>query len=271
MTAKSQSSLAPTLLRNQQYSGTVATVLYNWPIFIGILLFSLSAVVVTPVLAAPWHWVVLGAGLLGLIVMANILIGAFIAYDWGQSREYERLAELGNIPEANVVIDVTAGKLRGSRGLLPLLKGGHYFVVDIFDPAKMADQALRRARRMEPPLEADRRIYKRRATPDTLPIPHRWADVVYCSFSLHELNEAADRDAIFKEFHRILKPDGKLVMAEHGRDWLNFLAFGPAMLSFFSPATWRDHLDRAEFEVKHYERWRGLVHLWVAQKESRRR
>jgi ubiquinone/menaquinone biosynthesis C-methylase UbiE len=134
----------------------------------------------------------------------------------------ERLAELANIADANVIIDVTAGKLRGSRGLLPLVKGGHYFVVDIYDPAKMSDQALRRARRLEPPLEADRRIYKRRATPQTLPIPHKWADVVYCSFSLHELNDPADRDAIFKEFFRILKPDGKLVMAEHGRDLPQF-------------------------------------------------
>jgi hypothetical protein len=65
MTAKSQPHLAPTLLRNQQYSGTVATLLYNWPIFVGILLFSLSAFLVTPVLAAPWHWLVMGAGLTG--------------------------------------------------------------------------------------------------------------------------------------------------------------------------------------------------------------
>lgn len=269
MTAKPQPGVAPGLLQNRHYSGTLATVLYNWPIFVGIFLFGVAALVCASFLAAPWSALLLVSGVAALAFIISVPVVAYFVYDWGQFREYDRLFELGELAQANVVIDVTAGKLRGTRGLLSRVTQGHYFIVDIFDPAKMTDQALRRARELEPSLESDRRIYRRSAKPNQLPIPHNWADVVYCSFSLHELQRAADRDAIFAEFTRILKPGGRLLIAEHGRDWRNLLAFGPGVISYFSAACWNRHIARAGLVVKHHERWRGLVHLWVAEKKSR--
>jgi ubiquinone/menaquinone biosynthesis C-methylase UbiE len=268
MTAKSQSRLTPNLLRNGQYSGTISTILYNWPLFSGALFFGLIAIAASIFLRAPLNWLLLIAGAATCIVVLNIWIASFIVYDWGQQREYERLATLGNLSNANVVIDITVGKLRGTRGLLTRFQQGHYFVIDIYDPDKMSDLALKRARELEPPLEAGRRIYRRKGKAGNLPIPHNWADVIYCSFSLHEIQNSADRQAIFNEFTRILKPNGKLLIAEHGRDWPNFLVFGLGALSFVSPKTWTKHINKAGLDITHHERWRGLVHLWVAERKS---
>lgn len=269
MTAKSDPRLFPDLLQNRQYSGTITVVAYNWPIFLCLLLFGVVTLLAGSVVAGPWNTLLLASGALSLIFVGVVITASFFVYDWGPTREYDRLAQLAGVDNANVVIDITAGKLRGTRGMLSRVKGGHYFVVDIFDPEKMTDNALRRAREMEPPLVADRRIYRRTASPASLPIPHNWADVVYCSFSLHELQNVDERDAIFAEFARILKSSGKLVIAEHGRDLRNLLAFGPGVFSFFSPAAWEKHIATAGFEVSNHERWRGLVHLWVAQKHAR--
>ncbi len=269
MTAKSQTRFTPNLLRNNQYFGTISTLLYNWPIFSGALACGLVALAASTFLNNPWNWILLLGGLIVLILIVNILVASFIVYDWGQKREYDRLAELGNLTEANVVIDITCGKLRGTRGLLSQFQQGHYFVIDIYEPKKMTDPALRRAREMEPPLEANRRIYRRSGSPTSLPIPHNWADVVYCSFSLHELQRSEDRQAIFREFARILKPDGKLLMAEHGRDFPNFVAFGLGVFSFLTPATWTRHITDAGLTIQHHERWRGLAHLWVANRKLR--
>ena len=267
MTAKSQTGFSPGLLRNRQYSGTISTLLYNWPIFGGALLFSLIALAASTLVETPWNWIfgIAGVGTLGLIF--NILIASFIVYDWGHKREYDRLAELGDLSKANVLIDITCGKLRGTRGLLSHLRQGHYFVIDIYDAEKMTDPALRRAREMEPPLDTERRIYQRQGNYSNLPIPHNWADAVYCSFSLHELPNKADQHTIFAEFARILKPNGKLLIAEHGRDLPNFLAFGLGVLSFFSPTTWSNHMTETGFTIRHHERWRGLVHLWIAERK----
>jgi ubiquinone/menaquinone biosynthesis C-methylase UbiE len=266
MTAKSQIRISPELLSNQQFSGTIAAWLYNWPIFSGLLLFGVVLLCAGSLIHSAWAILVWGPGLLALLFVLGVTLASFVVYDWGREREYHRLVTLGQVADVNVVIDITAGKLRGTRGLLAATHSNHYFVVDIFDAEKMPDAALRRAREMEPPLEVGRRVYRRSGKPNALPIPHNWADVVYCSFSLHELQAEADREVIFKEFSRILKPGGKLLIAEHGRDVPNLLAFGPGVFSFFTPATWQRHLTSANLSLTHHERWRGLVHLWVAEK-----
>jgi ubiquinone/menaquinone biosynthesis C-methylase UbiE len=267
MISKSESRFFPGLLSDRHYSGTFSTLLYNWPIFAGLLFFGLVTLLAGLWLSTPWSWVLRASGLGALGLIVSILTASFIVYDWGNKREYDRLAELGQLDQANVVIDITCGKLRGSRGLLSHFQGGHYFLVDIYDEAKMTDTALQRARGMEPPLQTERRIYRQAGKAHKLPLPHNWADVIYCSFSLHELQDVADREAIFAEFARVLKPKGRLLMAEHGRDWLNFFAFGPGVFSFFSPATWHKHIAKAGLATQHHERWRGLVHLWVATRK----
>jgi ubiquinone/menaquinone biosynthesis C-methylase UbiE len=269
MMIKSQPRIFPRWLKNRQYSGTVSTLLYNWPIFAGLLFFGLVMLAAVAFLPAPWNWLCGLCGVGALVLPVTILTASYLVYDWGDQHEYDRLAELGRVAEANVVIDVTCGKLRGTRGLLPHHRGGHYFLIDIYDRTKMVDAALRRARAMEPPLQTERRIYQRPGQAAHLPLPHNWADVIYCSFSLHEVADEADRQALFAEFARVLKPTGRLLMAEHGRDWRNFLAFGPGAFSFFTANTWTQHMAQAKLTVQHHERWRGLVHLWVAGRKPR--
>jgi ubiquinone/menaquinone biosynthesis C-methylase UbiE len=267
MTVKSEVKRFPNImLEHPHYSGTMATLLYNWPIFASILFFGVVALSAGWWVTAPWQWLlnVVGAG--SFVVIFAILLATYLVYDRGQQREYDRLAELGQVAQANVVLDITCGKLRGTRGLLPHFQRGHYFLIDIYDEKKMTDQALSRARRMEPPLEVGRRIYRQAGQASKLPVPHHWADVIFCDFSLHELQDAEDRAVIFAEFARVLKPNGRILIAEHGRDWLNFLAFGPGIFSFFSPATWEQHISAAGLSIEHHEQWRGLVHLWVVGK-----
>lgn len=269
MTIKSETRFFPGLLSHRYYSGTFSSLLYNWPIFAGLLFFGLVVLLASLWLSSPWNWLLMAGGLGSLGLMVSILTASFIVYDWGDKREYDRLAELGHLAQANVVLDITCGKLRGSRGLLGHFQRGHYFLIDIYDAAKMTDAALRRARELEPPLQTERRIYRQTGKANKLPLPHNWADVIYCSFSLHELQDGADREALFAEFARVLKPNGRLLMAEHGRDWLNLLAFGPGAFSFFSPATWSNHIVKAGLTIQHHERWRGLVHLWVAERKPK--
>ncbi len=264
MAVKSQSGLFPTLLSNRQYSGTTSTLLYNWPIFAGALFFGIIALGVSALLPTPWRWILLAAGIGVLGLMLSILMATFIVYDWGAKHEYDRLAELGNLAQANVVIDITCGKLRSTRGLLSHFQPGHYFLIDIYNAEKMKDYALRRAREMEPPLESKQRIYRQSGQPNRLPLPHNWADVIFCDFSLHEIQDSSDREALFAEFTRVLKPHGRLLIAEHGRDLLNTIAFGPGALSFFAPTVWQKHIAQAGLTIEHHQRWRGLVHLWVA-------
>ena len=172
MAVKSQAKRLPNLLlNNPQYSGTISTLLYNWPIFIGLIFFGLVTVVAGFMIPTNWgwpmlwHWVLLTLGWGSFGIIGAILLATYFVYDRGQKREYDRLAELGAVSEANVVLDITCGKMRGTRGLLPHFQQGHYFLIDIYDEQKMTDQALSRARKMEPPLDTPRRIYRQAGRP----------------------------------------------------------------------------------------------------------
>lgn len=268
MTVKSQAKLFPRLLSNRHYSGTMATLVYNWPIFMGAVVFSLVALGVSLGLSTAWGWALGAVGMLTLLLLASILATTYVVYDWGTRREYDRLIELGHLHEANVIIDVTAGKLRGTRGLLDRLRRGHYFVIDIFNPDTMTDHALRRARDLEPKLDPGRRIYRRPGQADKLPLPHHWADAIVCNATLHELHNPADRAALFREFYRVLKPGGRVLVAEQALDSANLLTFGPGAISFLPPRAWEQHVTDAGLTIEAHERWRGLVHLWVAKKEA---
>ncbi len=270
MAVKTQSGVLPKILGNQHYSGMMTTLLYNWPIFVAGLLFGIGFVGAGFLIPSPWHWffVLSGLGVMGLLI--SILATVYYVYDWGTQRDFERLAELGHISEADMVVDITCGKLRGTRGLLSIFNGGHYFLLDLFDASKMTDKALLRARDLEPPLTTKRRIYKRTGQPDRLPLPHNWADTVVCHLSLHELHDSNDRVAVLKECARLLKPKGRLLIAEHDRDWRNFLAFGPGAWSFFSAKNWQQQFEEAGLKITHHEKWRGLVNLWTLERKPRK-
>jgi SAM-dependent methyltransferase len=117
------------------------------------------------------------------------------------------------------------------RDLFPATEGGTY---DFFDAATMTEPSIRRARAMTPPPEP--------ATPvdySALPFADGALDAVFLLFAAHEIRDARGRERFFGEIGRVLRPEGKVILAEHARDLPNVAAFGPGALHFWPHAEWR--------------------------------
>ena len=106
-------------------------------------------------------------------------------------------------------------------------------ILDHYDPERMTEPSIRRARALFPPAPGTMACRY-----DAWPLPAESADVVFGLLAIHELRTEAERTAWFGEASRCLRQGGRVVLAEHVRDTANFLAFGPGFLHFHSRASW---------------------------------
>src|SRR5262249_33714074 len=126
--------------------------------------------------------------------------------------------------------------------------------LDIFDPREMTEPSIRHARSLA---EAHSQPADWRA----LPLPDASQDSVFLIFAAHELRRHEARVQLFREAARILRGGGEIVLAEHLRDWRNFLAFGPGFMHFFSERTWLRAAAHAGLEVSRRSTITPFVHI----------
>jgi ubiquinone/menaquinone biosynthesis C-methylase UbiE len=67
--------------------------------------------------------------------------------------------------------------------------------------------------------------------------------------SAHELEGERERAQVFGELARILRPNGRLVVAEFLRSPINLLVFGPGALHFRRKEEWLRILEAGRFRV----------------------
>jgi SAM-dependent methyltransferase len=109
----------------------------------------------------------------------------------------------------------------------------------------MSEASIARARRLCRPAVAAEPVDFH-----CLPAETSSIDAAFLLLSAHELRSERARTTLFGELHRILSPDGRVIVAEHLRDLANFAAFGPGVLHFFSRRTWIRSFERARFVIE---------------------
>ena len=187
---------------------------FNWPYYVGAAVAVVTGVAAVATLPLPaWIRYPLEGGIaLVAVWLLTSLVASWMIYDRSRLMDWDWVLQaLGFSPAS--WINLHAGHDPSTSALEKIFAGATGREFDLYDARQLAD-----ARQ--------------------LPLPKGTVDVAMLVLSAHELRSDEARSALFAELRRVLGPAGRVVVAEHMRDWANFLAYGPAVLRFYSRRTW---------------------------------
>ena len=223
-----------------RFQGVHQIIAYNWHFYAGALFLLGGAFIAMRFVPEGFRHLVQAAMLISAFWVASSIIVSFYVYDLSELYEWRWISRA--IPSApRSWFHVHAGLDESSASIRDLYPGARSEVIDIYDPKEMSEPSIARARKDSGDV--------RKAAYTDLGIPSGSHDTGFIIFTAHEVRSSAGRERLFSEAARALGPGGRLLLVEHPRDALNFLAFGPGALHFFPRGEWLRVGKRAGFRL----------------------
>jgi SAM-dependent methyltransferase len=244
--------------------GVRQIVRFNWPFYAAgtaSAAIAMLAIALVPA-GATVRTFLYAATALALLWLATSLVVSWVVYDRSRLMQWGWIAQaLGFRPRS--WMNIHAGLDESTPALRQLLAGSTGRVFDIFHPVEMTERSVLRARRL-----ARNAIEPETADFRQLPATDESVDAALLLLSAHELRTDGARRALFAEVARVLAPAGRAIVAEHLRDWANFLAFGPGFLHFHSRRTWTRCFASTGFDVQSEFSITPFVRIFVLRRHA---
>lgn len=221
-------------MMRKPYEGMLNILLFNWPLYAVALLIALACTSTVVIFALPvWLIILLLMGVGGAVyfLVVSLAVSHFI-YDRSPLYRWTWIkSQFVKIPER--IVNIHAGFDESSGAIHVLFPQAMLEILDFYDPERMTEPSIARARRLRPA-----RLTSRAIDAETIPLANESCDAVFLLFAAHEIRNAQERLGFFREVSRIVSPDGTVLLVEHRRNLVNFLAFGPGFLHFYPQAEW---------------------------------
>src|SRR5215467_3452279 len=200
---------------------------------------------------------------MGLLLLAYSLFGLYRMYGHPGVRYVRKLAALGGVRGNVTVADLHIGTYRHAFLLSDVLPEAHIKSVDCWNvEGESPEEAVADVRDLEVPPKSDSRIETFKAEHFHVPLADASCDAVCFGFGTHELPTGGAREKLFSEAIRILKPQGKVLLFEHGWDAHNYVIFGPVIHHVTKRQDW-DKFLRERFDDVKYVRSSQAVDLFA--------
>lgn len=261
------------MIQPGRYNGTLRSIYARWPFYLfgfgGGALLALATVYLSA-LRGWWGFVSLAFLVLAVLAyfFAVSLWAAYRLEDKPAERTYDVLFDLGQLQPTDHFVHLNLGERRTALGLARRLTTGHLTVIDIYNPQLTPDSTLSRTRQQAKRPQPDPRLSWRDSSIQLLPLPDGSVKAITLNQVAFEFWQEGDRLLLLKEIYRVLRPGGRILLAERVRTQTNLLVMGPAALSLPSVDYWRTLLQQAGFQVKKEREMHDLIHCIRADKPT---
>lgn len=188
-------------------------------------------------------------GFLGLTLLILSLFGLYLQYCHPAKNYFKKLLTLETIPGSATIADIHIGTYRHSYMLSELNPDSKIYSVDCKQESRFTEElAVREVQALEavPEHQNISVVYTHNFE---IPLAANSCDVVVFGFGTHEIPES-EREKLFNEAIRVLKPSGKLFLFEHGIDFINYFIFGPVIYHVTPKKDWQQLLTKKFTQVK---------------------
>jgi len=257
---------------SNRFAGTAHHVYAQWP---GYLLryggLVLAFLLIGAGLVVGWQVLVA----LGILLLAAVFF-LMLAALWTAHRLYDSeglqindlLFAMSQTQPTDQIANIDLGLRQQALVLSRHLTTGKITVIDVYNPQFAPGKGLSRARRQAPATKHDPRLIWYDGHINLLPMPDSSVTAVFMFHVLSEFGQEGDRQTLLREVRRILKPSGRLLIAEQTTSWLNWLLVGTSTGNLQPVEYWHDLLLEGGFEVYRQENIQGLINCLRADKPS---
>lgn len=202
------------------------------------------AILVTSRLVIQWpmvlFWVVIAAFLYGLLM--PLLVSAYV-YDFSGYYKFHWLKDVVSDNEnIRSIVSINAGFDETSFIIKEKFPQCALQVFDFYNPDYHTEAAIKRARKVSLIYPGTQQIAS-----NFIPLQDQTVDIIFLLSAVHEIRLHDEKVRFLKECYRLCKPNGKVIMVEHLRDFPNFLAFSVGFTHFFSRSVWKKAFTQAGF------------------------
>lgn len=185
-------------------------------------------------------WIIILAFLYGLLM--PLLVSAYV-YDFSGYYNFNWLKSLNYTDsKENLFLNINAGFDETSFIIKNLFPESDLQVFDFYNAERHTEAAIIRARKVSLVYPNTLQIKT-----NTIPLKDNSVDIIFLLSAAHEIRSFDEKVQFLTECHRLCKPDGKVIMVEHLRDFPNFLAFSIGFTHFFSKKVWKKAFRKAGF------------------------
>jgi SAM-dependent methyltransferase len=197
--------------------------------------------------------------LIGISVLFSLLVSWYI-YDCSDLYEFKWMSEFEN---ANQILNIHAGFDETSEIIEQKFKNAELAIFDFYDEQKHTEISIKRARKLFPDSEKTIQVVT-----NQFPVENEKFDLILNIFSAHEIRNMDERVQFFKEQNRVLKPNGKIIVTEHLRDFPNFLAYTIGFFHFHSKNTWKKTFEGSGFQIEKEIKKTAFISTFILTKNG---